>query len=111
MKMECIKYINDLAIEIEILKDLVNEVESNNDEILERINRKTKILEKCKTNLEKFSSDQVCYRIYVKVLNGYSLSKAIEKVAEENYLNNLRPCHPYTLWKNYYPKMKKILEI
>lgn len=109
--MDCVKYINDLAVEIEILKELRDGLDSNQTELEERIRRKTLILENCQKNLEKFSEDKICYRIYVKILNGYSLSKAIDKVAEENYINNVRPCHPYTIWKNYYPKMKKILKV
>lgn len=109
--MECIKYINDLSIEITILEDLLKNLDSNTEEIEDKIKRKKIILEKCKNNLEKLSSDQICYRIYVKILNGFSLSKAIEKVAEENYLNDLKPSHVDTIWRNYYPKMKKILKV
>ena len=112
--MECIKYINDLNIEIEILNDLKKSLDcskAEKEEIEEKIRRKSIILEKCKNNLSKLSSDQICYRIYVKILNGYSLSKAIELVAEENFLNDEKPYHINSIWRNYYPKLKKILKV
>ena len=109
--MECIKYINDLSVEIEILNDLKNNLDCDTSDIEDKIRRKKEILEKCKTNLERLSEDQICHRIYVKILNGQSLSKAIEQIAEENYLQDLKPCTSNTIWKNYYPKLKKILKI
>jgi len=109
--MDCIKYINDLSVEIEILKDLLTSSEKNKLEIEDRINRKTIILEKCKKNLEKLSDNQVCYRIYLNILNGMSVSKAIEKVADENYINNVKPSSSETIWKYYYPNLKKIINV
>lgn len=109
--MDCIKYINDLSVEIEILKDLLTSSEKDKLEIEDRINRKTVILEKCKRNLEKLSDNQVCYRIYLNILNGMSVSKAIEKVADENYINNVKPSSSETIWKYYYPNLKKIINV
>lgn len=109
--MDCIKYINDLSVEIEILKDLLTSSEKDKFEIEDRINRKTVILEKCKRNLEKLSDNQVCYRIYLNILNGMSVSKAIEKVADENYINNVKPSSSETIWKYYYPNLKKIINV
>lgn len=109
--MDCIKYINDLSVEIDILKDLLTSSEKDKLEIEDRINRKTLILEKCKRNLEKLSDNQVCYRIYLNILNGMSVSKAIEKVADENYINNVKPSSSETIWKYYYPNLKKIINV
>lgn len=109
--MDCIKYINDLSVEIEILKDLLTSSEKDKLEIEDRINRKAVILEKCKRNLEKLSDNQVCYRIYLNILNGMSVSKAIEKVADENYINNVKPSSSETIWKYYYPNLKKIINV
>lgn len=106
--MECIKYINDLSIEIDILNDLKNTLDSNKEEIEDKIKRKTIILEKCKSNLEKLSDNQICYRIYVKILNGIPVSKAIREVADENYINNVKPVNAENIWRNYYPKLKKL---
>ena len=109
--MECIKYINDLTIEIEILNDLKNSLDYNKEkleDINDKINRKSKILEKCKSNLEKLSNNQICYRIYVKILNGVPVSKAIQEVADENYINNIKPVNAENIWRNYYPKLKNL---
>ena len=61
--------------------------------------------------MEKLSDNQVCYRIYLNILNGMSVSKAIEKVADENYINNVKPSSSETIWKYYYPNLKKIINV
>ena len=106
--MECIKYINDLEIEIKMLDEIYEE--NKNDVLLEKIQRKKRILENCKNNISKLSIDKICYRIYLYILNGYSVSKAIDKVAEENLYNDTKPSTPNHIWKYYYPKLKKVLE-
>lgn len=108
--MECIKYINDLEIEIRMLEDLKGNIDCDEKEIEEKINRKRGILERCKENLSKLSDNQICYRIYLNILNGMSVSKAIEKVAEENVYNDVKPFSAEALWKCYYPQLKKILK-
>ena len=108
--MECIKYINDLELEIKILKDLKGNIDCDISEIDEKIQNKEQLIEKCKENLSKLSDNQICYRIYLHMLNGLKPSKAIEKVAEENYIKGIRPMEPTTLWINYYKKIQKILK-
>lgn len=108
--MECIKYINDLEIEIKMLEDLKGNIDCDEKEIDEKINRKKELIERCKENLSKLSDNQICYRIYLHMLNGLNPSKAIEKVAEENYKNDIKPTDIITLWKNYYNKIKKIIK-
>lgn len=108
--MECIKYINDLDIEINMLndalKDCREEKEYNNIEKI--LIQKKEQMKKYKENLSKLSSNQIEYRIYFKMLNGLSPTKAIEEVAEENYINGITPIDITTLWKKYYKKIKKI---
>ena len=104
--MEEIKYIENLERQIEELK---NEVSSKELEV--EIKRKQLILDRCKDNLTKLSDNQVCYRIYVYILNGFSVTKAIEKVAEENFFNDEKPTTSNTIWKYYYPKLKKMLNV
>lgn len=104
--MDCIPYINDLQIEINILKD-VNQ--NNNKDIQKKIEEKEKLIEKCKDNLEKLSDNKICYRIYRYMLAGLNPSKAVEKVAEENYFNNVKPNSTKIIWTNYYRKVKDIL--
>lgn len=107
--MECIKYINDLELEIKILKDLKGNIDCDISEIDEKIKQKEQLIEKCKDNLSKLSDNQICYRIYLHMLNGMKPSKAIEKIADENYMNDIKPNSPSKLWE-YYKKMKKILK-
>ena len=107
--MECIKYINDLETEIKILKDLKGNINCDDSEIEEKIKNKEQLIEKCKENLSKLSDNQICYRIYLYMLNGLNPSKAIEKIAEENYIKDIKPNAPSNLWK-YYKKIQKKLK-
>lgn len=107
--MECIKYINDLETEIQILKDLKGNIDCDISEIEEKIKNKEQLIEKCKENLAKLSNDKICYRIYLHMLNGLNPSKAIEKVAEENYINDVKPASICVLWE-YYKKIKKTIK-
>ena len=108
--MECIKYINDLEIKIETLERLKGHVDDE-EKLNRQINEKKILLEDCKNNLRKLSDNDICYRIYIYMLNGLNASKAIEKVAEENYLNDVKPTSTETIWKYYYPKLKKIINV
>lgn len=103
--MDCIPYINDLLIEIDILEKLNN----NNPKIVSKISEKKKILAECKNNLNKLSSNKIEYRLYLKILEGKKPSKAIEELADENYTNGIKPTDISTLWTNYYKKIKKYL--
>lgn len=105
--MDCIKYINDLQLEITMLEDLKNK--SNEEDINKKIEIKKDILQKCKINLEKLSPNQIYYKLYLNILNGLTPSKAVETVAENNYLNDIKPCSVASIWE-YYKKMKKIIE-
>lgn len=111
--MECIKYINDLNIEIEMLKQSLEECKDENEynKINVIINDKNKKMNKYKENLNKLSDSKIEYRIYLKILNGLSITKAIEEVAEENYLNDTKPTTSYAIWKYYYPNLKKFLNV
>lgn len=110
--MDCISYIDDLSNEIKILRILKSnriKEQLDYDDIDEKIIEKQNLLNDCKENLKKMSSNQIYYRIYLNLLNGMNTSKAIEKVAEENLKNGIKPCDVNTIWVNYYRKMKKIL--
>lgn len=105
----CIKYINDLELEIKILENIKQSKKNNDLEINKEILNKKKLLEECKINLSKLSNNQICYRLYLHILNGMSPSKAIEKISQENMINGIKPTDTSTLWKNYYKKIKKYL--
>lgn len=100
--MDCIPYINDLLLEIEMLEKI------NNDdiEINLKIKQKKDLIRECKENLSNLSKDNIEYRLYVNILHGLSPTKAVEKVAEENYYNNKKPTSISRIWE-YYKKMQK----
>lgn len=111
--MDCIKYIDDLGIELNILSDLKeNRIINNQDysDLDEQIKEKKDLIEKCKNNLEKLSCNQIYYKLYLNILNGMTPSKAVEKVADDNYKNGVKPTDISTIWTNYYKKMKKIIK-
>lgn len=107
--MDCIPFINDLQIEIKILQDVKKGGNCDVEAIEKRIYEKEQLLKKCKENLSKVSNNKICYRIYLKMLNGLNASKALEEVAEENYKNGIKPTSVSNLW-TYYKKMKKMLK-
>ena len=106
--MDCIPYINDLLIEIQILKDVKANGNCDIEKVSNQIKEKELLIDKCKDNLKKLSENQICYRIYLNILSGMKPSKAIEKVANENYVNNVKPYDITTLWKKYYKKIKNL---
>lgn len=111
--MECIKYINDLELEIQMLNDLKeNRLNDNQDcsEFDEKIQQKQELIDKCKLNLEKISNNQICYKLYLNMLNGMSPSQAVSKVAEDNYINGIKPTEVRNIWGTYYKKLKKELK-
>lgn len=108
--MECIKYINDLKIEIDMLNDTLNDCRDEREykNITRILASKNELMKKYKDNLEKLSDNQIEYRIYLKMLNGIKPSKAVEEVAEENYLNNIKPNSLTQVWI-YYQNLQKII--
>lgn len=109
--MDCIPYINDLVIEIRILKEIKKSdmTRSRVDGIDKLIYDKERIINKCKKNLQRLSDNQICYRLYLKMLNGMSPTKAVESIANENYYRNLKPTATSKLWK-YYKNVKNVVK-
>lgn len=106
--MDCIPYINDLQLEINMLKDIKG---SNNDEHIEKqIKEKTELLEKCKNNLAKLSGNKIEYRMYLKLLEGKKASQIVAEISDENYKNNIKPASLDRLWKVYYKNLKKMIK-
>ena len=106
--MDCIPYINDLQVEIEILKDVAKNGNCDIDLVNKQINEKEILIQKCRENLEKLSINSIEQRIYLKILEGKKPSVAIKEIADENYINDIKPSSPSKLW-NYYKKVKEIL--
>ena len=108
---DCIPYLRDLKLEIDTLEHLSKTTNKNLTQINEQILEKKETMLKCVNNLEKLSSYNIETRIYLYMLSGMSVSKAISKVADENMMNNRKPADTSTIWKYYYPKLKKILNV
>lgn len=110
--MECIKYINDLKIEIDMLNDTLQECrdEREYNNITRIIDSKNKLMQKYKDNLGKLSDCQIEYRIYYKMLNGLSPTKAVEEVANENYQNNIIPNSINRIWCKNYKNLQKLIK-
>lgn len=105
--MDCIPYINDLEIEIKILKDV--RANGNTSLIDEQIRKKEELLNECKNNLSKLSDNQIEYRLYLALLSGLNPNKAVEKIADENHFNNIKPSSISGIW-NYYQRLQKKLK-
>lgn len=106
--MDCIPYIQDLKLEIDTLKTIKSSGNSNK-EIDELISSKEKALEKCKDNLSKLKNGSIEYRLYINILNGMSPTKAVEAVADENYINDTKPSTYDPIWRRY-RKLKELLK-
>ena len=112
MSTDCVPYIQDLKLEIEILKNVKNMTHKKETIKLldKKIKEKEQMILKCREILKKLSNNQICYRIYLNMLSGLSINKSIAKVANENYLNNIKPASERAIYKRYYAKLKKILK-
>ena len=82
------------------------------DEKLEKINAEIIELENIqKTYLNNLSKmDGIEYRLYSYILQGFNASRAIDKVIEENYLNDIKPASKSGILP-YYKNMKKICKL
>ena len=107
--MEGIAYINDLVNEIEMLKNLRDHSKDKIDKINHLIQDKEMLLEKCKINLDSLSNNKIEYKLYLKMLDGKTASQAVSEVANENYMNDVRPTSMSSIWEHY-KKLKKILK-
>lgn len=107
--MESIAYINDLINEIEIFKNIRDHSIDKIDTLNTLIDEKEKLLEQCKINLSKLSNNQIEYKLYLKMLNGKTASQAVSEVADENYMNDIKPSSLSSIWV-YYKNMQKILK-
>lgn len=104
--MDCIPYINDLLTEIDILKSFNN----NDEERIKKIQEKENLVKKIKNDLSKFSKNSIEYRIYFYYLSGMTINKAISKVADENYLNDIKPFTERSIYRKYYKNIKKYIK-
>ena len=104
--MDCIPYVNDLLIEIDILSKLDND----DFDIKRKIKEKKDKIEMIKENLSKMSNNSIEYRLYLKILNGKTPTQAVNEVADENFASDIKPNGTTQIWK-YYKKIKKMLKV
>lgn len=108
---ECLRYMNGLELEIRILNNLI--LKSDEEKIKQMLKgeatRKREILNKYRNTLDEIKDDEICCRLFAKLLKGKKSTKAVEEVANENFLNNIKPNNVSTIWK-YYNKIKNIVE-
>lgn len=104
--MDCISYVNDLLIEIDIL----NKINNDDIDIQKKIKEKQKKIEMVKDNLSKISINSIEYRLYLKILNGKTPTQAVNEVADENFASDIKPNGTTQIWK-YYKKIKKMLKV
>ena len=104
--MDCISYVNDLLIEIDIL----NKINNDDIDIQKKIKEKQKKTKLVKATLSKLSLTSIEYRLYLKILNGKTPTQAVNEVADENFASDIKPNGTTQIWK-YYKKIKKMLKV
>lgn len=110
--MNVIPVIENLRIEIGILEK-IRDSSTKPKEICtlnQQISIKSKVLNECLYKLSNMPQNTVEYRLYTKLINGMNPSKAIEEIAEENYIDNIKPTSSRAIWDIYNKKIKKILK-
>ena len=103
--------IKDIIWSIEDLEHLANYYaleyqRTNQSEFQIKLNEISDYLQKYYDIVDKLESS-IELKLYKYLKQGYSPTKAVEKVAEENYLNDIIPSSLPTIWR-YYKKLKKI---
>lgn len=114
--MIVIKCIKNVEKELEVVKselDRENSKENKNCEYVKQLINSKEELEKYLQKYIKTLSqlDDVEARIYYKIVyEGINPTRAIDIIAEENYLNDKRPTSSGHIFRKFYPKIKKEIE-
>jgi len=108
---ECLKIMDSFEMEIKALEGLIGKTDNVKIQGLlkQEINNKKTILGKYRSVLSNISSNEICCRLFAKMINGLTPTKAVNEVARENYFNNTKPNSLSTIWR-YYGKIKELLE-
>ena len=108
---ECIKLMNSFEMEIKALEGLIGKTEDVKIQVLlkQEIDNKKTLLSKYRSVLSNISSNEICCRLFAKLMGGTSATKAVEEVARENYFQNTKPSSLSAIWR-YYSKIKELLE-
>jgi hypothetical protein len=98
-------------MEINIIETLISKTnDTKMKQILKQeVNNKKTLLGKYRSVLSNISSNDICCRLFAKILVGRPPTKAVEEVAEENYFKNIKPSSLSAIWR-YYSKIKQLLE-
>lgn len=113
--MIIVKCIKNVEKELEVINsELERELSksSHNAELIVELKKEKSNLEKYLENYKKSLKElnEIESRIYYKIVyEGISVMKAIEKVAEENYLNGVKPTNVQWIHTKIFPNVKKRL--
>lgn len=105
------EYMNSIDMEIDVLTKLVDRADTLPlKKLLEReIEYKKDALKVHKSVLEQISNNETYRKLYSKLINGKTASKAVEEVVNENYYNNIKPYSESSVWR-YYSNLKKLIK-
>lgn len=107
--MLIVKCIKNVEKELEIVNLELKRTNNADKELLKEKEELTVYLENYKEALKGL--DEIESRIYYKIVyEGFPPTKAIEKVAEENYLRDIKPNNWVYIYNKIYPTVKKLLE-
>jgi len=108
---ECLDFMNNFEMEIKALEGLVDKTNDNKIQVLlkQEIDNKKTLLGKYRSVLSNISSNDICCRLFAKIIKGTPATKAVSEVARENYFSNTKPSSLSTIWR-YYAKIKELLE-
>lgn len=102
---------DSFEMEIKALEGLIGKTDDSKiQELLKKeVDNKKTLLGKYRSVLSNISSNEICCRLYAKMLGGSPPTKAVEEVARENYFQNVKPSSLSAIWR-YYGKIKELLE-
>ena len=112
MRLIC-ESINDIDGKLKLFNLEKERISKNKPNIrLDEINKEISTLEATKRQYMDILSqmDGIEYRLYSYLLRGFNVTKAIDKVAEENYLNDIKPATKQGILP-YYKNMRKICKL
>ena len=90
------------VMKIEYERTQNEEFKKNIDEIVKYLDEYNEIIDKLESSIE--------IRIFKYLIKGYSPTKTVNKIAEENYLNGLKPISLTSIWGKY-KKVKKFIKL
>lgn len=95
--------LNILKRRLNLLINYESEIALEKNRLINLIDNEQKVIKQMENDLQNLSGieNKLYYEI---VINGTNVTKAIDKVATNEFIDTS------TLWKNYYPKVKKEID-